>query len=119
MKCVELVVHACTASQTIPKTGVLTIYLCDRATKYEKSTLQQVLRAEKEVTLELRRLSNLEIYPVAELAHIRREHDAMAKEWRQVGPNNSGVATLSVPGATTTTPLALRSTSPQKFYYFM
>lgn len=44
-----------------------------------------MLRAEKEVTLELRRLSNLEIYPVAELAQIRREHEAIAKEWRQVG----------------------------------
>lgn len=45
----------------------------------------QVLRAEKEVTLELRRLSNLDIYPAAELAQIRREHGALATEWQQVG----------------------------------
>lgn len=59
---------------------------CDDAPNHEKNYSQQVLRAEKEVTLELRRLSNLDIYPVAELAHIRREHDSMAKEWRQVSP---------------------------------
>eukprot|EP00903_Cladosiphon_okamuranus_P011406 g10749.t1 len=51
---------------------------------------EKVLRAEKEVTLELRRLCNLAIYPVAELAHIRREHDAMAKEWRQAVGGGGG-----------------------------
>ena len=45
---------------------------------------QKVLQTEKEVTLELRRLSNLGVYPEAELAHIRREHVALATEWRQV-----------------------------------
>lgn len=47
-------------------------------------TSNQVLVVEKEVTSELRRLSGLGVYPGAELAQIRREHGALASEWRQV-----------------------------------
>lgn len=47
--------------------------------------MDKVLRAEKEVTLELRRLCNLDVYPAVELAHLRREHGALAPERRQVG----------------------------------
>ncbi|CAM9961555.1 unnamed protein product, partial [Ectocarpus sp. 8 AP-2014] len=56
----------------------------DRKLEADTRWAEKVLRAEKEVTLELRRLSNLEVYPTAELAHIRREHRALATEWQQV-----------------------------------
>ncbi|CAM9180764.1 unnamed protein product, partial [Laminaria digitata] len=55
----------------------------DRKVAADVRWAEQVLRAEKEVTLELRRLSNLGVYPEAELAHIRRQHAALATEWRQ------------------------------------
>ncbi|CAN0499116.1 unnamed protein product, partial [Ectocarpus sp. 12 AP-2014] len=56
----------------------------DRKLEADTRWAEKVLRAEKEVTLELRRLSNLDVYPAAELAHIRREHQALATEWQQV-----------------------------------
>ncbi|CAB1118583.1 unnamed protein product [Ectocarpus sp. CCAP 1310/34] len=56
----------------------------DRKLEADTRWAEKVLLAEKEVTLELRRLSNLEVYPAAELAHIRREHRALATEWQQV-----------------------------------